>query len=163
LSDESFRLLVLDRRGNSSGADGEDFLADADEIVELMDDGAHLVGHSYGGLGVMFSAACRPEATRSLTLLEPAAFALAPDDAAARSVEDAIRQMWDADLSDEQWVVQFLTAVRSDPDGFPPEFLDAAVPLVALAQPPALIRRLLRAYDVAVPGDAATYPRAATV
>ena len=132
LADEGFRLLVLNRRGygNSSGADGEDFLADADDIEELMDDGAHLVGHSYGGLGVMFAAARRPEATRSLTLLEPAAFALAPDDAAARSVEDAVRQMWDADLPDEQWVVQFLTAVGSDPDGFPPEFLDAAVPLV---------------------------------
>ena len=93
LADEGFRLLVLDRRGygNSPGADGEDFLADADDIAELMDDGAHLVGHSYGGLGVMFAAARRPEATRSLTLLEPAAFALAPDDAAARVLVEDVR------------------------------------------------------------------------
>ena len=74
LADEGFRLLVPDRRGNgqSPTAEGEDFLRDGDDIAELMGDGAHLVGHSYGGLGAMFAAARRPDATRSLTLLEPA-------------------------------------------------------------------------------------------
>ena len=38
--------------------------------------------------------------------------------------------MWDSDLPDEEWVVDFLKAVGSDPDEFPPEFLAAAVPLV---------------------------------
>src|SRR5262245_52969591 len=68
LADEGFRLVVPDRRGygKSPVAYGEDFLRDADEIVELMDDGAHLVGHSYGGLGVLFAAARRPEATLSV-------------------------------------------------------------------------------------------------
>ena len=33
-------------------AHGEDFLVDADDIADLMDNGSHLVGHSYGGLGV---------------------------------------------------------------------------------------------------------------
>ena len=72
LADEGFRLLVLDRRGygRSPAAEGEDFLRDADDIAELMGDGAHLVGHSYGGLGALFAAARRPEATLSLTLLE---------------------------------------------------------------------------------------------
>ena len=72
LAEEGFRLLVLDRRGygRSPVATGEDFLVDADDIVELMGDGAHLVGHSYGGLGVMLAAARRPDATKSLTLLE---------------------------------------------------------------------------------------------
>src|SRR5512134_2201578 len=78
LGDEGFRLLVLDRRGygRSPAADGEDFLRDADDIVALMDQGAHLVGHSYGGLGALFAAARRPEATLSLALLEPVPFAL---------------------------------------------------------------------------------------
>ena len=73
LADEGFRLLVLDRRsyGRSPSADGEDFLLDAEDIAELMSEGAHLVGHSYGGLGALFAAARRPQATRSLTLLEP--------------------------------------------------------------------------------------------
>ncbi len=50
--EELRRLLVLDRRGygRSSAPVGEDFLRDAEDIAEIMDDGAHLVGHSYGGL-----------------------------------------------------------------------------------------------------------------
>jgi pimeloyl-ACP methyl ester carboxylesterase len=134
LADEGFRLLVLDRRGygQSPAAEGEDFLRDGDDIAELMGDGAHLVGHSYGGLGVMFAAARRPDATRSLTLLEPCALALGPDHPAARSLVDGVRRAWDLDLPDEEWVVGFLKAIGSDPDGFPPEFLTAAVPLVPL-------------------------------
>ncbi len=132
LADEGFRLLVFDRRGygQSPAAEGEDFLADADDIAELMGDGAHLVGHSYGGLGVMFAAARRPEATKSLTLLEPAAFAVAPDHPEVRALVDSVRGRWDSDLPDAEWVVQFLKAVGSDPDEFPPDFLAAAVPLV---------------------------------
>jgi len=131
LADEGFRLLVLDRRGygRSPAAEGEDFLRDADDIAALMGDGAHLVGHSYGGLGVLFAAARRPEATRSLTLLEPGAFALGQDQPAGRALVDAVRRAWDADLPDEEWVVDFLKAVGSDPDEFPAEFLTVAVPL----------------------------------
>lgn len=132
LAEEGYRLLVMDRRGygTSAAADGEDFLADGEDIAALMGDGAHLVGHSYGGLGVMFAAARRPEATRSLVLLEPAAVRLGQDHPAARALADEIRDLWDQDLSDEAWVVRFLEAVGSDPSEFPPEFLAAATPLV---------------------------------
>jgi pimeloyl-ACP methyl ester carboxylesterase len=132
LADAGFRLLVPDRRGygRSPAADGEDFLRDAEDIVELMGDGAHLVGHSYGGLGVLHAAARRPEATRSVALLEPAVFGLGGDDPAARRFGDEVRGMWDADIPDDEWVVGFLKAVGSDPDEFPPEFLAAALPLV---------------------------------
>ena len=53
LAEEGFRLLVIDRRGygRSPAAEGEDFQRDAEDIAVLMDGGAHLVGHSYGGLG----------------------------------------------------------------------------------------------------------------
>lgn len=134
LAEEGFRLLVIDRRGygQSPAADGEDFLVDAEEIAELMGDGAHLVGHSYGGLGVMFAAARRPEATKSLTLLEPGAFGVAPDNPVVRAFVEGIRAIWDSDLPDAEWVVDFLKAVGSDPDEFPPEFLASAVPLVPL-------------------------------
>jgi pimeloyl-ACP methyl ester carboxylesterase len=132
LADEGFRLVVPDRRGygKSPAAEGEDFLRDAVEIAALMGAGAHLVGHSYGGLSVMFAAALRPEATRSLTLLEPGAFDLCKGHAAAESLVDAVRSMWYRDGPDEEWVVGFLKAVGSDPDDFPPEFLATAVPLV---------------------------------
>ena len=88
LAEEGFRLLVPDRRGygRSPAAEGEDFLRDADDIADLMGDGAHLVGHSYGGLGVLVAAARRPDATLSLTLLEPGAFALGQHHPAARTL-----------------------------------------------------------------------------
>ena len=132
LVDEGFRLLVPDRRGygRSPAARGEDFLRDAEDIVELMGDGAHLVGHSYGGLGALIAAARRPEATRSLTLLEPATFALGQRHPAARAIADEVRRLWDKDLPDEEWVVRFLKAVGSDPDTLPPAVLVDALPLV---------------------------------
>ena len=132
LAEEGFRLLVLDRRGygRSPVADGEDFLRDADDIADVMSDGAHLVGHSYGGLGVLFAAARRPDATFSVTLLEPGAFALGQHHPAARSLLEDVRRLWDHDLPDEDWVIRFLKAVGSDPDALSPELIAAAVSLV---------------------------------
>jgi pimeloyl-ACP methyl ester carboxylesterase len=147
LADEGFRLLVPDRRGNgkSPAAEGDDFLRDAQDIAALMGDGAHLVGHSYGGLGVMFAAALRPDATRSLTLLEPAAVGVGQGHPEARAFVDAVRDTWDLDLPDEEWVIRFLQTVGSDPDDFPPEFLRAAVPLVPV------LRRARRPWDADLP------------
>jgi pimeloyl-ACP methyl ester carboxylesterase len=132
LASQGFRLLVPDRRGYglSPVATGEDFLVDADDITRLMGDGAHLVGHSYGGLGAMIAAAHHPEATLSLTLLEAPASGLAQDHPVWRGFDQEIRTLWGTDLPDEEWVVQFLTTVGSDPTQFPPEMLEAAVALV---------------------------------
>ena len=136
LADEGFRLLVLDRRGygRSPMAEGEDFLRDADDIADLMGDGAHLVGHSYGGLGAMFAAARRRDATRSLVLLEPAAFMLGQHHPAGRALVQEVRDMWDANLPDRDWVVRFLTAVGSNPADLRPELLDAAESLVPVCR-----------------------------
>lgn len=136
LAEEGYQLLVPDRRGygNSPAAEGEDFLCDADDIAEIIDDGAHVVAHSYGGLGAMFAAAQRPEATRSLALLEPPAFTMTSDDAAASGLVDAVRSMWDEDLPDEVWLVRFLDAVGTDPATLPPEILEEAAPLVPLVR-----------------------------
>jgi pimeloyl-ACP methyl ester carboxylesterase len=132
LADEGFRLLAPDRRGygRSPAAEGEDFLRDAEDIAALMGAGAHLVGHSYGGLGVLFAAARRPEATLSLALLEPAALALGQRHPSGRALVSEVRRLWNRDVPDERWVVDFLKAVGSDPDEFPPDFLAAALPLV---------------------------------
>lgn len=134
LVNEGFRLLMPDRRGygRSPAAAGEDFLADANDIANLMGDGAHLVGHSYGGLGVLFAAARRPDATLSLTLLEPAAFALGQHNPAARTLVAEVRGLWEQNLPDEDWAVRFLQAVGSDPDSLSPELIAGAVPLVPL-------------------------------
>lgn len=132
LTDEGFRFIAPDRRGigQSPAAPGEDFLADAEDIAELMGDGAHLVGHSYGGLGVLFAAAIRPEATLSIALLEPGTLSLGQSHPAGRAMTEAVIGAYEADLDDAAWVVSFLQAVGSDPAEFPPDFLEAALPLV---------------------------------
>src|SRR5918992_5124031 len=131
LADEGFRLLVPDRRGygKSPVAKGEDFLRDADDIAELMDDGAHLVGHSYGGLGALYAAARRPEETLSLTLLEPGAFALGQRNPAAQRLVHQVRRIWEKQLPDEEWVLRFLQAVGTDAAALPPDAAAALVPL----------------------------------
>src|SRR5688572_13714075 len=95
-----------------------------------MGDGAHLVGHSYGGLGVLFAAARRPEATLSLALLEPGAFALGQHHPAARVLVEKVRRIWDEDLPDDEWVARFLKAVGSDPETLTPDLIASAVQLV---------------------------------
>jgi pimeloyl-ACP methyl ester carboxylesterase len=158
LADEGFHLVVFDRRGygQSPFATGEDFLVDADDIVTLIGDGAHLVGHSYGGLGAMIAAARRPDVTKSLTLLE--APAVVPVEAAPawQALVDDISLLWGKDIPDEEWVVQFLKSVGSDPDQFPPEMLALAVPLVPV------FRQGRPFYDAELPLDelaAAPFPK----
>jgi pimeloyl-ACP methyl ester carboxylesterase len=75
-------LLVLDRRGFglSPDIDHSDYDVDALDVVDLMDAGAHLVGHSYGGVVAMLAAGRRPDAVRSLTVIEPAALRIAERD-----------------------------------------------------------------------------------
>ena len=142
LADDGFRLTVFDRRGygGSTSATREDFIADAADIAELLSDGAHLVGHSYGGLGALLAAARRPDATSSLTLLEPAVTTCGLEDPAWSGVVDMLRAFWQRrDLSDHDWVVEFLVAVGSDPAEFPPEFLveaSALAPVLRNGRPP---------------------------
>jgi pimeloyl-ACP methyl ester carboxylesterase len=66
--------LVLPNRpgfGESPPLARGDFEAEAPLIAELLGDGAHLVGHSYGAVIALYAAALRPAAVRSLTVSEP--------------------------------------------------------------------------------------------
>jgi pimeloyl-ACP methyl ester carboxylesterase len=92
---ERYKLLLVDRRGfGASPADGRvDFERDADDVLEVLADGAHLVGHSYGGVVSLLAAARRPEAVRSLAVIEPPAFGLARGNDA---VEKLIRHVGEA-------------------------------------------------------------------
>jgi pimeloyl-ACP methyl ester carboxylesterase len=75
--------LVLPQRpgfGASPALPRGDFEAEAPLIAELLGDGAHLVGHSYGAVIALHAAALRPEAVRSLTVTEPGALRVAAGD-----------------------------------------------------------------------------------
>lgn len=97
----SHRLLLVDRRGfGGSPADGRvDFDRDANDIAVLLGDGAHLVGHSYGGVVALLAAGLRPEAVRSLTVIEPPAFGVARGNVVVEAfisgVDDAMRKASD--------------------------------------------------------------------
>jgi pimeloyl-ACP methyl ester carboxylesterase len=57
-----------------------DFEREAPLIAELLGDGAHLVGHSYGAVIALYAAALRPSAVRSLTVSEPGCLRVAAGD-----------------------------------------------------------------------------------
>jgi pimeloyl-ACP methyl ester carboxylesterase len=72
--------LILPSRpgfGASPPLPRNDFEAEAPLFAELLGDGAHLVGHSYGAVIALHVAALRPEAVRSLTISEPGTLQLA--------------------------------------------------------------------------------------
>jgi pimeloyl-ACP methyl ester carboxylesterase len=83
--------LVLPSRpgfGASPALERGDFELEAPIFAELLGDGAHLVGHSYGAVIALLAAARRPEAVLSLTVSEPGALRLA----ASAEAEAVIRQ-----------------------------------------------------------------------
>jgi pimeloyl-ACP methyl ester carboxylesterase len=134
-----YRLLAMDRRGHGRSPDGpdpehpSDYLADADDIVDLLADlgrdGAHLVGHSYGGVAVMLAAARAPGRVRSLTMIEPGCYQAAADDpvvAAALRANRAGRAELPADLPAEVYLRAASESVGLPPLDPTPERLRAA-------------------------------------
>jgi len=72
--------LILPSRpgfGQSPPLVRNDFDLEAPLFAELLGEGAHLVGHSYGAVIALLAAAQRPDAVRSLTVSEPGALRLA--------------------------------------------------------------------------------------
>lgn len=127
MAERGFRLLVPNRRcyGGSAAVAGEDFLVDAEDVAALLGEGAHLVGQSYGGVAALLAAAQRPEAVRSLTVVEPPAFSLATQHLA---VADLVRRLAELigrrDLDDRTFLERFLAEVGAPVDEIPEELLD---------------------------------------
>jgi pimeloyl-ACP methyl ester carboxylesterase len=76
---ERFELVIPNRSGYPPNPplDRIDFEDQVLELEPLLDEGAHLVGHSYGGVISLLLAARRPGLVRSLTVSEPPAFGVA--------------------------------------------------------------------------------------
>lgn len=93
---ERFTLVVPDRPGTPPNppVDHVDFEEQAPLVAELLEDDAHLVGHSYGGVISLYTAALRPDAVRSLTLIEPPAFGIALDDPDVARLVEELRALW---------------------------------------------------------------------
>ena len=84
LTDRGWQLAFVDRPGfgKSPSRGVDDMMADAVWIADMLGDGVHLIGHSWGGAEAFLAAARRPEAVRSLILIEPALQVLALTDPA---------------------------------------------------------------------------------
>jgi pimeloyl-ACP methyl ester carboxylesterase len=74
-----WRLTAPNRPGFGASRPLErgDFEVEAPLFADLLADGAHLVGHSYGAVIALCAACLRPEAVRSLTISEPGCLAVA--------------------------------------------------------------------------------------
>jgi pimeloyl-ACP methyl ester carboxylesterase len=87
---ERFSLVIADRPGfgASPALERGDFELEAPLFAELLGDGAHLVGHSYGAVIALLAAAERPESVLSLTVSEPGALKLAGTLEAEKMIAD---------------------------------------------------------------------------
>lgn len=86
---ERWTLIIPSRPGfgASPPLERNDFQLEAPMFAELLADGAHLVGHSYGAVIALLAAAERPEAVRSLTVSEPGCLRVAEGN---RAVDEMI-------------------------------------------------------------------------
>lgn len=154
LADLGYGLVVPDRRGlgrSAALADAEDYVADAQDLVTLLGQGAHLVGHSYGALGALLVAAAQPHLVRSLVVVEPPAFALGAGDPLVDGLVRRSRTLWSrTELSDRDFLERFLADLGVPVHELPEEALqhwtsmtaplrkgavtwEAQVPIAALA------------------------------
>jgi pimeloyl-ACP methyl ester carboxylesterase len=115
LSERGWQIVVPDRpgHGGSPSRGPEDMEQDAEWVAEMLpSEGAHIVGHSYGGCVALAAAASRPDAVRSLTLIETPIFAVAPDDPSVQAFREEHEQIMAAHLTPIERVARFAVMVR---------------------------------------------------
>ncbi len=127
---DRFTLRIVDRRGfgASPEPDGRvDFDRDAVDLVELLgSDGAHLVGHSYGGVVALLVAAAAPARVRSLTVIEPPLFSAIADHPASMALRRRLEPLFPSvdDPTESAWVGRFAAGLGFPPPDAPPDALE---------------------------------------
>ncbi|HVR91935.1 MAG TPA: alpha/beta hydrolase [Novosphingobium sp.] len=124
LADHGWRLRFVERPGfgQSASRGVDDMEADAEWIADMLGNGSHLVGHSWGGAAALLAAARRPEAVRSLTLIEPALFPIVMTDPVLRSdpemqlVGGRLAQLMLQSRTPAEYALGFARTVLGSPD-----------------------------------------------
>jgi pimeloyl-ACP methyl ester carboxylesterase len=134
---DRFDLVVLERPGfpPNPPVDHVDFEEHAELVAAELADGAHLAGHSYGGVISLLAAALRPDAVQSLTVVEPPCARVAAGNPAADHFAEGGRSWWAEGPTDdpEAFLRGFLVEVGSTrelPSPLPPELEQAARTLI---------------------------------
>ena len=99
-----------------------DFERQAEELLEILEPGDNLVGHSYGGVVSLLAAASAD--LQSLASLEPPALGVAKGHPAVDSLVSELKPLWPTDLEPEQFLRRFVEIVGSEftaPSPLPPE------------------------------------------
>jgi pimeloyl-ACP methyl ester carboxylesterase len=152
---DRYTLVMPTRSGYPPNPPQEaiDFEVQADELLEVLAPGDHLVAHSYGGV-VSLLAAPRAD-LRSLTVLEPPAFGVALDHPAVQRVIGEFSPLWPTDLPPEAFLRRFteiVGAVYNAPSPLPPG-MEASVRAMMVERAP---------WEAAIPFEAiaaAPYPK----
>jgi pimeloyl-ACP methyl ester carboxylesterase len=128
-----FELVIPNRGGYPPNPPLEriDFERQAEELAPLLGDGAHLVGHSYGGVISLLLAARHPDAVCSLTVNEPPAFAVARGNTEVERLIGGLESFFaEGPYEPEQYLRGFLALVgsttRPPPDPLPPDLAQGA-------------------------------------
>jgi pimeloyl-ACP methyl ester carboxylesterase len=137
---DRFEIVAPNRRGFPPGPDvGQvDFEDEALWLDRFLEPGTHLVGHSYGGVIALLTAARRPEALRSLTVIEPPAFGVARGVPAVDEVTTRMEEHWTRGPRDPgEFLRGFfaLVGTSAPPGTFTPELLQGARTLMVERSP----------------------------
>jgi len=135
-----FEIVAPNRRGfpPAPAVDHVDFEDEAVWLEPFLEPGAHLVGHSYGGVIALLAAARRPDLVRSLTVIEPPAFGVARGIPAADEFMARTEEHWTHSPRDPaEFLRGFLALVGSSipPGNFTPELLQGARTLMVERSP----------------------------
>jgi pimeloyl-ACP methyl ester carboxylesterase len=115
LAEKGYQIIVPDRPGHGrspSPGRPDDAVADAEWVVELLGDEAHLVGHSFGGVVALAAAARRPEALQSLTLIEPALLGLAANNPVVLAFLQSQVALFTSKRPPQEIAIEFMKMVR---------------------------------------------------
>ena len=126
--------------GGSPSLPRGDFELEAPLIAELLGDGAHLVGHSYGAVIALLAAALQPQAVRSLVVSEPGLLRVAASNPAADALLERGEQLYrgGSTIPPDQFLRMFREGVHSahhTPEELP-SWLERGAMLAARERPP---------------------------